>query len=253
MTLEDPGQGAQTQSLDEPPIGAMEPAQGSAHETPSADRFALLQTQAHERETTSTEEEEMIAMLTGNLDQHLGWDTQQILEGATRSTRADRMRKEPEGFDADVLQVLTRQRNFVRNGGYQTPLSQSTLVERVAITILTACPGVPPDEVLAEAKKAILNMREDYTENIISAVRDNLRNRSQPALSEGIEEGPAAETAASAAFDLTNLPLPEPEEYLIEDPQVVAYLCRGQLPDLTELNVKQRKEARRQIRDRAQL
>ncbi|GAQ93473.1 hypothetical protein KFL_015570020, partial [Klebsormidium nitens] len=80
------------------------------------------------------EEEEMVEQLTRDLDRHLGLDAQQILEAATRKGEAEL--PEPDGFDAHVQQVLTRRRNFLRNGGVNTPLAESTLVERVAITIL---------------------------------------------------------------------------------------------------------------------
>ena len=198
----------------------------------------------------SGEEDEMVEQLTRDLDRHLGWDAQEILEAATREGTAEQ--EEPEGLDADVLQVLKRRRNFERNGGLSTPLAESTLVERVAITILTSCPAADPEEVLKEAKKAILNLRQDCRENVIAAVRENLRARCVGESSEGIAEDTDAISAAQLeAFSLEDLPLPEPEHFLCGDAEVIEWLCRGQMPPFGEMTAKQRKEARRQIRDRA--
>ncbi|GAQ93611.1 hypothetical protein KFL_017070020, partial [Klebsormidium nitens] len=177
-------------------------AQTQAPITPPAE--TLIEEESTRR--PSGEEDEMVEQLTRDLDRHLGWDAQQILEAATREGAAEL--EEPEGFDADVLQVLKRRRNFERNGGLNTPLAESTLVERVAITILTSCPTADPEEVLKEAKKAILNMRQDCRENVIAAVRENLRARCESESSEGIAADTDAISAAQLeAFSLEDLSL----------------------------------------------
>jgi hypothetical protein len=65
---------------------------------------------------------------------------------------------------------------------------------------------------------------------------------------EGNDEGIQLETRIDA-FELT--PTPEPQDYLVYNDEVVAYLFKGELPVFADLPTKMRKEARRQIRDRA--
>jgi hypothetical protein len=52
------------------------------------------------------------------------------------------------------------------------------------------------------------------------------------------------------AFEVT--PTPEPQDYLVDDDEVVTYLFKGELPGFANLSTKKRKEARRQIRVRAE-
>jgi hypothetical protein len=49
------------------------------------------------------------------------------------------------------------------------------------------------------------------------------------------------------AFELT--PTPEPQDYLVDNDEVVTYLFKGELPGFANLSTKKRKEARRQIQD----
>ena len=196
------------------------------------------------------EEEEVMEQLTRNLDQHLGWDAHQILEAATREVATEP--HEPEGFDADVLQVLARRKNFERNGGLSTPLAESTLAERVAITILTSCPSAHPEEVLGEAKRAILLMRQDCREELLAAVRANLKLGPDHEASEGITPDSGETSAAQLeSLSIEQLPLPEPADYLVGDTEVVDWLCFKKMPVFAEKTPKQRKEARRQIRNRS--
>ncbi|GAQ89846.1 hypothetical protein KFL_005690010 [Klebsormidium nitens] len=143
---------------------------------------------------TVLDQEKMVEQLTRDMDRHLGWDAQQILEAATREGEAELPKT--KGFDADVPQVLIRRRNFMRNGVLNTPLAENTLVERVAITILTSCPTADPEGVLSEAKKAILNMQQDCRENVVVAVRENLLAREGQNPSEGIKVNPDEASAA---------------------------------------------------------
>ncbi|GAQ93000.1 protein with retrovirus polyprotein and Retrovirus zinc finger-like domains [Klebsormidium nitens] len=122
----------------------------------------------------------------------------------------------------------------------------------MAITILTSCPNADPEEVLREAKKAILNMRQDCRENVIAAVRENLLSRGDQNPSEGIRDNSnEAGAAQMETFSQEHLPRPEPEHFLCGNAEVIDWLCRGQLPAFKEMMAKQRKEARRQIRDGA--
>lgn len=222
------------QSLDEPPIGALETAQEAAPLVLPAVTPALTQTQAQERETVTPEEREMVALLTvtGNVDPHLGWDTQQTLEAATRTTETVRPNPEPEGLHTETLRELERQRNFHRNGHY--PLSQSTLIERVAITILAAYPNSVPEGLVEVAKKAIFNLREDHTKNILAAFRKERRPRLTGA-SEGINTE-LTDRPDTAAADLIHSQTPKPKVCQNRVRHNVAYPCLDRC-DAGRLNV----------------
>ncbi|GAQ93043.1 hypothetical protein KFL_012670030 [Klebsormidium nitens] len=135
-----------------------------------------------------------------------------ILAGETTALEPSEQMQGLSGIPARARTVLTRRRNFLRNGGVNTPLAESTLVERVAITILTSCPNADPEEVLREAKKAILNMRQDCRENVIAAVRENLLARGGLNPSEGIRDNSnEAGAAQMETSSLGHLSRPKPE------------------------------------------
>ena len=52
------------------------------------------------------------------------------------------------------------------------------------------------------------------------------------------------------ALTLEQFSPPKPEDFLVGDAEVVNWLCYGKMPEFAEKTAKQRKEARRQIRDR---
>jgi hypothetical protein len=95
-------------------------------------------------------------------------------------------------------------------------------------------------------KRSVLNLRLEYRENVERALRENLAMQEEKEEENG--EGIPIETRLDA-FELT--PTPEPQDYLVDDEEVVNYLFEGELPAFANLSTKKRKEARRQIRDRA--
>jgi hypothetical protein len=116
----------------------------------------------------------------------------------------------------------------------------------VAIAILHDKPERDPEEVLREVKRSVLNLRLEYRDNVERALRENLAMQEERAEKDG--EATPLETRLKA-FELT--PTPEPQDYLMDNEEVVTYLFKGELPGFANLSTKKRKEARRQIRDRA--
>jgi hypothetical protein len=197
--------------------------------------------------------EEADDVLGDNWDDHLGWDADANIAAAEAAAPAEDVLKDPritQGLEeADVLNAINemkRQVRFKANGGEEPSLSIPSLVERVAVAILHDKPERDPVEVLREVKRSVLNMRLEYRENVERALKENLTTRDgeQWEASEGIP----AETHLDA-FELT--PSPEPQDYLVDDDEVTTYLFKGELPAFADLPTKKRKEARRQIRDRA--
>jgi hypothetical protein len=141
---------------------------------------------------------------------------------------------------------MKRQERFKSNGGEEPSLATPSLVERVAIAILHDKPKRDPEEVLREVKRSVLNLMLEYRENVERALRENLAMQEKRAEKDG--EAIPLETRLEA-FELT--PTSEPQDYLVNDDEVVTYLFKGELPGFANLSTKKRKEARRQIRDRA--
>jgi hypothetical protein len=135
---------------------------------------------------------------------------------------------------------------FKSNGGEELSFAAPSLVERVAIAILHDKPKRDPKEVLREVKRSVLKLRLEYRENVERALKENLAMQEEK--EEGNSEGIPLETRLDA-FEPT--PTSEPQDYLVDNDEVVAYLFRGKLPVFADLSTKKRKEARRQIRDRA--
>jgi hypothetical protein len=135
---------------------------------------------------------------------------------------------------------------FKSNGGEEPSLAAPSLVERVAIAILHDKPERDPKKDLRKVKRPVLNLRLEYRENVERALKENLamQEEKEEENSEGI---PLKERLN--AFELT--PTPEPQDYVVDDDEVVAYLFEGELPVFADLSTKKRKDARRQIRDRA--
>jgi hypothetical protein len=52
-------------------------------------------------------------------------------------------------------------------------------------------------------------------------------------------------------LDLTKHNRNKPQDYLVDDDEVITYLFKGELPAVVDLSTKNRKEARRHIRDQA--
>jgi hypothetical protein len=197
--------------------------------------------------------EETDEVLGDNWDDHLGWDADANIAAAEAAAPAEDVLKDPritQGLEeADVLNAINemkRQVRFKANGGEEPSLSIPSLVERVAVAILHDKPERDPVEVLREVKRSVLNLRLEYRENVERALKENLTTQDgeQREASEGIP----AETHLDA-FELT--PSPEPQDYLVDDDEVTTYLFKGELPAFAGLPTKKRKEARRQIRDRA--
>jgi hypothetical protein len=106
--------------------------------------------------------------------------------------------------------------------------------------------GKGPKGILREVKRSVLNLRLEYRENVERALKDNLAMQEER--EQENSEGIPLETRLDA-FELT--PTAEPQDYLVDDDEVVAYLFKGKLPVFANLSTKKRKEARRQIQDRA--
>jgi hypothetical protein len=97
-------------------------------------------------------------------------------------------------------------------------------VERVAIAILHDKPERDPKENLQEVKRSVLNLRHEYRENVERALKENLamQKEKEKVNSEGIPLERRLDP-----FQLT--PTPEPQDYLVDDDEVVAYLFKGKL------------------------
>jgi hypothetical protein len=145
-----------------------------------------------------------------------------------------------------VVHEMKRQVRFKSNGGEEPSLAVPSLVERVAIAILHDKPEKDPEEVLREVKRSVLNLRLEYRENVERALKENLTMREERQEENG---GRGELETRLDAFELT--PTPEPQDYLVDDDEVISYLFKGELPTFANLSTKKRKEARRQIRDRA--
>ena len=95
-------------------------------------------------------------------------------------------------------------------------------------------------------------MRQDCREELLAAVRANLKLGPDHEASEGITPDSAETSAAQLeSLSIEQLPLPEPADYLVGDTEVVDWVCFRKMPEFAEKTSKQRKEARRQIRNRS--
>jgi hypothetical protein len=192
-------------------------------------------------------------VLGDDWDDHLGWNAEANIAAAEGPAPAEDVLTDPRivrGLqDSELLNAvheIKRQTRFKSNGGEEPSLAAPSLVERVAIAIMHDKPERDPKEVLREVKRSVLNLRLEYCENVERALKENLAMQEEK--EEGNSEGIPLETRLGA-FELT--PTPEPPDYLVDNDKVVAYLFKGELPVFADLSTKKRKEARRQIRDRA--
>jgi hypothetical protein len=191
-------------------------------------------------------------VLGDNVDDHLGWDADANIAAAEAAAPVEDVLTDPriscgleESEVLNAVHEMKQQVRFKSNGGEEPSLAAPSLVERVAIAILHDKPERDPKEVLQEVKRSVLNLRLEYRENVERALRKNLAMQGEK---EENGEGLAIETRLDA-FELTSTP--EPQDYLVDDEEVVTYLFKGELPVFANLSTKKRKEARRQIRDRA--
>jgi hypothetical protein len=185
-------------------------------------------------------------VLGDDWDDHLGWNAEANIaaaegpassEDVLTNPRIDRGLKDSELLNA--VHELKRQMRFKSNGGEKPSLAAPSLVKRVAIAILHDKPERDPKEVLQEVKRSVLNLRLEYRENVERVLKENLAMHEEK--EEGNSEGIPLETRLDA-FELT--PTPEPQDYLVDNDEVVAYLFRGELPVFADLSTNKRKEAR---------
>jgi hypothetical protein len=174
------------------------------------------------------------------------------LEASNRDEPAEVDPQAAKGLEAltvDEIGEIQRRNWFERNGGNAPSLAGPSLVERVAVTFLHEQPEWEPSEVLKEVKRSILNLRLDYQENLQLALQANLAEGApEPEISKGME---STVTTAPVTFNIQERQRPAPSEYLVDDPDVIRYVFDNELPTYPEMTPKARKEARRQIRDRA--
>jgi hypothetical protein len=190
-------------------------------------------------------------VLGDDWDDHLGWNAEANIAAAEVPAPAENVLTDPriarglqESELLNAVHEMKRPMRFKSNGGEEPSLAAPSLVERVAIAILHDKPERDPKEVLREVKRFVLNLRLEYRENVERALKENLAMQEEK--EEGNSEGILLETRLNA-FELTSTP--EPQDYLVDDDEVVAYLFKGELPVFADLSTKKRKEARRQIRD----
>jgi hypothetical protein len=235
---------------DEQPRGLTVRMIRSPTELPGPPALDIKEAGGAQEEPAPVEADEVLG---DDWDDHLGWDADANIAAAEAPAPAEDALADPRiarGLqDSELLNAvheMKRQARFKSNGGEEPSLAAPSLVERVAIAILHDKPERDPEEVLREVKRSVLNLRLEYRENVERALRGNLAMQGEKAEEDG--EAIPLETRLDA-FELT--PTPEPQDYLVDDDEVVTYLFKGVLPEFVNLSTKKRKEARRQIRDRA--
>jgi hypothetical protein len=184
-------------------------------------------------------------------DDQLGWDPKRTLEASNRDELAEVDPQAAKGLEAltvDEIGEIQRRNRFERNGGNALSLAGPSLVERMTVTLLQERPEWKPSKVLKEVKRSILNLRLDYRENLQLVLQANLAEGApELEISEGMESTVAA---ALVIFDIQERQRPAPSEYVVHDPDVIKYVFDDELPTYSEMTLKARKEANRQIRDR---
>jgi hypothetical protein len=190
-------------------------------------------------------------VLGDNWDDHLGWDADANIAAAEAAAPAEDVLTDPrisrgleESELLNAVHEMKRQVRFKSNGGEEPTLAAPSLVERVAIAILHDRPEKAAEEVLREVKRSVLNLRLEYRKNVERALKESLAMQEEKQDESG--EGIPLETHLDA-FELT--PTPEPQDYLVDDDEVITYLFKGELPAFADLSTRKREKARRQIRD----
>jgi hypothetical protein len=146
-------------------------------------------------------------------------------------------------------QEWRRQHHFWKNAGNDPITKDSTLGERIAITIMHELPDAEPSQILHTLKDTIVNLRTNYRIELQAAMQNNMDMSG--AITVEPAQGLSRANQVPAPVELAQLPIPAPEDYLLDDKDVARYLFHQELPDYSELPPSLRKEARRQIRDRS--
>jgi hypothetical protein len=177
-------------------------------------------------------------VLGDDWDDHLGWDADANIAAAEAAAPIGDALADPgmtRGLGElellNAIHEMKRQVRFKSNGGEEPSLATPSLVERVPIAILHDKPEKDPTEVLREVKRSVLNLRLEYRENVERALRENLAMQEEREEENG--EGIPLETRLDA-FELT--PTPEPQDYLVDDDEVITYLFKGELPAFANLS-----------------
>lgn len=201
-----------------------------------------------------------------NMDLHLGWDLEEVLQTfqmtANRGTTGQTV---PEiNFDEEDLtlqkihQLKKVLRTMERNDDTEgiAVLKDSTLAERVTLTIMKERPDLNINEVYNNAVEVTTTLRTRAQREIEQAYREmHLQEKltAQAIVVTPTEEGEQLTlTPQAEKWDLSKIPPPKDSEYLANDPLVVDYVLNGKLPEeWKELTAREREQQKRNVTRRA--
>jgi hypothetical protein len=131
-------------------------------------------------------------------------------------------------------------------------LKETTLAERVALTIIKERPDLSLTEVYNNAVEVTTILRTESHREIEQAYRETYF-RKKLAVQPVIEDEPQLQMVVLAdEWDLSKIPPLKDEEYLVNDPLAVNYVIKSQLPEeWKELRAQKRETEKRNVTRRA--
>lgn len=199
---------------------------------------------------------------TENMDIHPGWDLEQVaqafqtaLEGGTSGQTIPEVNFDQEDLMVQRVHRLkqllkTLERNDDTEG--IALLKDTTLAERVTLTIMKERPDLSLNEVYNNAFEVTTILRTQSQREVKQAYREaHLRERLaiQPVVEE--EEKPLV-TAPKDKWDLSKVPMPKDEEYLAGNFPVVNFVKDSRVPEeWAALTPRKREMEKRNLTKRA--
>ena len=183
-------------------------------------------------------------------DTQLGWDVFEIIQAQRESEEATTTPPtfpDLETLTEAAVDEWVRAARFHRNGGNDHMIRTATLVERVAVTLSQRDPNLTAAEALRIVKTTTARLRSNLQEDVA------LVTQSEPTPETTPEPEPTAPNLGAELLDFSQFPTPDLMDYVTGDPDVAYFLKTGTLPTFSDRATNARREARRQIRDRARM
>jgi hypothetical protein len=264
----DEGPDGQVAATDQSVVALPEPGQNDLVEVPPASSAEELERLAKLAEGLSPEQieelnKEIIMMSKPtSMDIHLGWNLEQVaevfqtaLDGVTSGQTIPEFNFNPEDLTMQSVHQLKQQlRALERNDDTASiaVLKDTSLAERVTLTIMKERPDLSLAEVYNNAVEVTTILRTRCQREIEQAYRErHLRERLaiRPVL-EGDEQ--VQMVVSADKWDLSKIPPPKDEEYLVDDPPVVNYVMKSMFPEeWKDLTPHQRELEKRNVTRRA--